>query len=227
MNIIRTKVAELSAIPAIAYKIKLSSGGSGVKLHRTDRSETAFAVIDKRTGEFLPDKRTDSAIFPDSAFEEALSELAGLPYSSRGKVLIAVSNESDSNEITAPELEETADEAKLDGISQAARVFFSDEFAAITERFADENGKLNYQLMNKQFIQFASGSKVVSEMCGKKASEGDILLFIVKNRAAYLAGKRENISDDDAKALIETIDEIDPRSAFKELKLYIRKRMAR
>ena len=168
MNIIRTKVAELSAIPAIAYKIKLSSGGSGVKLHRTDRSETAFAVIDKRTGEFLPDKRTDSAIFPDSAFEEALSELAGLPYSSRGKVLIAVSNESDSNEITAPELEETADEAKLDGISQAARVFFSDEFAAITERFADENGKLNYQLMNKQFIQFASGSKVVSENVREK-----------------------------------------------------------
>jgi hypothetical protein len=64
-------------------------------------------------------------------------------------------------------------------------------------------------------------------MCGKNASEGDILVFILQNRAAHLAGKRENISEDEAKALLETIEEIDPRSAFKDLKLHIRRMLAR
>jgi hypothetical protein len=64
-------------------------------------------------------------------------------------------------------------------------------------------------------------------MCGKGARQEEILLFIIQNRAAYLAGKRENLSAEQAKALIETLDEMDPRSAFKELNLFIRKKLAR
>jgi len=52
-------------------------------------------------------------------------------------------------------------------------------------------------------------------------------MFILKNRAAFLANKREHLSDDEAAALLEALNEINPRSAFKELNLYIRKRMAR
>ena len=222
MNIIRSQIVELSFIPAIAYKIKLASGGSGIKLHRTDSEDTAFASIDKRTGEAMVDHRASEDTFPMAAFDEALELLAGLPYSSRGKVKINVSDEVEEEEIAAPE---EADDTK--SLEKLAHVVFSDEFVAITERFLDEKGKINYQLMNKQFIQFASSSKTVSEMCGKKASVDDILLFVIKNRAAHLAGKRENLSDENATALIETIDEIDPRSAFKELKLYIRKRLAK
>jgi DNA-directed RNA polymerase subunit F len=68
---------------------------------------------------------------------------------------------------------------------------------------------------------------VVADMVGKRAKQEEILLFIIQNRAAFLANKRENLSAEEARALIETIDEIDPRSAFKELNLYIRKRLAR
>lgn len=221
MNIIRTKVVELSMIPAIAYKLKLASGGSGIKLHRTDVAETAFATLDKRSGGVVVDARVNAGLFPEAAFDEALDLLAGLPYSARGKVSIVVSEEIESDEIGVPE-----NEATLDTASSISMVN-SDEFKALIERFSDENGKINYPLMNKQFIQFASGSKTVTDLCEKKASTEDILLFIIQNRAAYLAGKRENISEEEAKALIETIDEIDPRSAFKELSLYIRKQLAR
>jgi hypothetical protein len=103
----------------------------------------------------------------------------------------------------------------------------SDEYMAIVERYSDEKGKLNYQLMNKDFIQFASKSKTVSKMIGERATTDEILIFVVKSRAALVAGKRDSLDDELAAALIETLDEIDPRSAFKELKAYINRMLAR
>jgi len=95
------------------------------------------------------------------------------------------------------------------------------------EILSDEKDKLNYQLMNKDFIQFASKSKTVSTMIAEKAIAEDVLVFVVKSRAAFVAGKKESLDDELAVALIETLDEIDPRSAFKELKAYINRMFAR
>jgi hypothetical protein len=220
MNIIRTKVVELSAIPAMAYKIRLKQGGSGIKIHRTDKEEFIFAEINKRSGEILSEVFTKD--FPEEAFEEAIELLIGLPYSARGKVKISVSDAVDSCEIEVPE-----DEAPGTHADPAANAVDSDEFISIVNMYSDVSGKMNYQLMNKQFIQFASKNKTVSKMAGERASEKDILLHIVKNRAAYLAGKKDNLSDDETLALIDAIEEIDPRSAFKELKLHLRRMMAR
>jgi hypothetical protein len=211
MNIIRTKVVELSEIPAIAYKMKLKSGGSGIKLYRTDQDSTLFAEIDKRTGEVPLSDKTE--LFPENAFTEALELLEGLPYSARGKVRIVISEEAEDEEIC--------------GGTKETQMVESDEFNAIVERYSDENGKLNYALMNKQFIQFASSSKVVSKMAGERASEGDIRLFILKNRAAFLANKKEQLNDEEAAALLDALNEINPRSALKELNLFIRKRLSR
>jgi hypothetical protein len=86
---------------------------------------------------------------------------------------------------------------------------------------------MNYQLMNKDFIQFAAKSTTVSKLVGERASEGDILLHIIKNRAGYLANKRESLSDDEVRALIDTLEEIDTRGAFKDLKAHIRRMLAR
>jgi hypothetical protein len=217
MNIIRTKVVELSTVPAVAYKIKLRTGGSGIKLHFTDQDATAFAEIDKRTGDVVLDPITESADLLQEGFEEAQELLAGLPYSARGKVKITVSNECENDEITEEEAVRVT----------AACMVNSDEFKAITDRFSDENGKINYTLMNKQFIQFASSSSVVRDLCAKKAKSGEILLFVLKNRAAFLANKREHLPDDEAQALLEALNEINPRSAFKELSLHLRKMLSR
>jgi len=222
MNIIRSKVVELNTIPAIAYKVKLKQGGSGIKFHRTDKEESAFAEIDKRTGEAVLDKRVNASIFPIEALEEAVEELLGLPYSSRGKVKIAPTEAVDDNEIEVPE-----DEAPGTHADAMANAVDSDEFISIVNMYSDESGKMNYKLMNKQFIQFTARNKTVTDMVGKKESVDDILLHVVKNRAAFLAGKRDNLPDNEALALIEAIEEIDPRSAFKELKLHIRKLLAR
>ena len=222
MNIIRSKVVELENFPAVAYKVKLKQGGSGIKLHRTDCDETAFAQIDKRSGEPILPKNIDAALFTTEIFEEANELLLGQPYSSRGKVKVQVTDSAHEDEIEVPE-----DEAPGCHADEGANAVDSEEFIALSAMYSDENGKMNYKLLNKQFIQFASRNKKVTELISQRATEEEILLSIIKNRAAFFAGKRDNLEDKQAQALIEAIEEIDPRSAFKELKLHIRKMLSR
>ena len=217
MNIIRTTAVELTAIPAIAYKQKLASGGAGVKLFRLDSDATAVFTIDKRTGDVLPFGAYNEKLFPDEAVLESVELTSGLPYTARGKLKITVFDDvtsEDAEDVTEDETE------KVDMVD-------SEEYQALTLRYTNEKGKINYTLMNKDFIQFAAKSNVVADMIAEKANVEDILLFIVKSRAAFLAGKKDSISDDEARAIVETMDEIDPRSAFKELTAYIKRVLAK
>jgi hypothetical protein len=76
-------------------------------------------------------------------------------------------------------------------------------------------------------MQFAAKSKKVSEMLGERLSVDEIMIFIVKSRATVIAGKRKSLEDAEVAVLIETLDEINPRSAFKETRSWIKKQMAR
>ena len=222
MNIVRSKVVELNTIPAIAYKLRLKEGGSGIKIHRTDRNETAFAELDKRSGGIVSNGRYKAELFPEEAFDEAIEELVGAAYSARGKVNITTSDKVEDGEIEVPE-----DEAPGTHKDAAANVVDSEEFIAIVDMYSDEWGKFSFALMNKQFIQFASKNKTVAEMVGDRAGEDEILIRILQNRAAHLAGKRDFISNEEAAALLDVLDDMCRRSAFKELKLHIRKMLSR
>jgi len=60
-------------------------------------------------------------------------------------------------------------------------------------------------------------------MIAAKSSPDEIVIFIVKSRAAFVAGKKTVLT-------ISTpllLDEIDPRSAFKELKNYLKRQLAK
>ena len=213
MNIIRTKAVELSIISAIAYKQKLASGGSGIKILRTDGT-TAVCTIDKRTGEMVPYGTVDEENFPYEAFDEAFELTNSLPYSARGNIKLVDIDETQADDVT-----EEAPPEQVD-------MTLSPEYQAIVERYCDEKGKINYTLMNKDFIQFASRSKIVSSMVGSNAAQDEILETIVKSRATDISGRRESLDDSSVRLLIETLDEIDPRSAFKELKAYINRLLA-
>ena len=215
MNIIRTSAVELSTIPAIAYKMKLHSRGAGLKLLRLDMDAAATFTIDRRTANALPYAPVNAELFPEEAVQEALDLTLGLPYSARGKISIRVfETEKEAEDVTEEETE------SMDMVG-------SDEYKAIVERYSDEKGKMNYQLMNKDFIQFAAKSKTVREKVTAKELEESILTFIIKSRATFLSGKSESLSDSQVSALIETLDEIDPRGAFKELKAFIRRMLAK
>ena len=213
MNIIRTAAVELSAIPAIAYKQKLKSGGAGVKLIRLDCEASAVATIEKRDAQPTYFGPVDESLFPYEAFVEAIELTVGLPFSARGKISLNVSCPAEAEDMVEEE-------------TPKSDMTLSEEYAAIAERYSDEKGRMNYQLMNRDFMSFASKSKIVSEMIGRRELTDDILVHIIKNRAAYIAGKKESLEDGDVKALIEVLDEINPRSAFKELKAYINRQLA-
>ena len=215
MNITRTTAVELSVIPAIAYKQKLSSGGAGIKIYLLDQDVSAVFAIDRRTGEISSYEEHDADLFPDEAVLEALELTSGQPYTSRRKLKVTFFEEANSNEdVVETEVE------KVDMVN-------SEEYQALIQRYTNEKGKINYTLMNKDFIQFASKSKTVGKMLTDRAKVEDILLFVVKNRAATLSGEKDHLSDHETASLIETLDEMDPRSAFKELSLYIKRLLAK
>ena len=214
MNIIRTKAVELSTIPAIAYKQKLSAGGAGVKIIRFD-GQTAVCTIDKRTSGMAPYGSFDETLFPMDAFDEAFELISSLPYSARGNIKLSALEMMQPEDVSEQSPPEQVD------------MTLSPEYKAIVERYSDEKDKLNYALMNKDFIQFASKSKVVSDLVSAGAGQDEILETIIKSRATELSRQKESLSDGNVKLLIETLDEIDPRSAFKELKAHINRMLAK
>ena len=213
MNIIRTKAVELSTIPALAYKQKLSAGGSGIKILRSDGT-SAVCTIDKRTADMIPYGKVDEALFPAEAFDEAYELTNSLPYSARGNIkLVAI---EETQPIDVPE---EAPEEQVD-------MTLSPEYNAIVARYSDEKGKLNYTLMNKDFIQFAARSKVVADLVAKGENQDVILEAIVIVCAANVSGQKKHLDSEHVRLLIETLDEMDPRSAFKELKAHINRMLA-
>jgi hypothetical protein len=215
VNIIRTTAVELTAIPAIAYKQKLATGGAGLKILRLDTDVSAVFTIDRRSGEATPFGLYEAELFPNEAVYEAQELTHGLPYTARGKIKITVfEDHADAEEAVAE-----TDREKADMVN-------TPEYNALIERYTDEEGKLNYALMNKDFIQFASRSTKVGEMIGERANDHEIVLYVVASRVAVLAGNRDGLSIEDTEALIETLDEISLRSAFKELTLHIRRLLA-
>ena len=215
MNIIRTTAVELTTIPAIAYKQKLQAGGSGIKILRLDQDIAAVATIDKRTQEAVLYKKFDERLFPIEAFDEAIELTTGLPYSSRGNIKLSFTD--------AP----VAEEDVTDEMPEKVDMVDSPEYLAITEYYSDSKGKMNYSLMNRDFIKFAAKSKVVTDMITSGRTTDEIMGFVVKSRASNLANIKESLDDQHTLSLIETLDEIDPRSAFKELRIYINRMQGR
>ncbi|MCL1791542.1 MAG: hypothetical protein FWG40_09405 [Peptococcaceae bacterium] len=231
MNIIRSTAVELSLIPAITYKQKLASGGAGIRIFRLDQEAVAVFTVDRRTGEGVPYGPYDADLFPDEAVQEALELTVGLPFSARGKLntSVLVAAQAGSQPGTPSTSEEAALESEdvMENETEKIDMVGSDEYQAFLDRYTDEKGKINYTLMNKDFIQFASRNKTVEKMVAEKADVDEMLRFVINNRAAYLAGKKDSLTDAQTDALIETLDEIDPRSAFKDLKLYMRRLLAK
>jgi len=216
MNIIRTTAVELSTIPALTFKQKLASGGAGIKILRLDGDASATFTIDRRSGEPTPYGPYDADLFPSEAVFEAQELTSGLPYTARGKIKVSVT------EPTQPGQDDV-----LDSDADQVDMVDSPEYAALIARYSGADGKLNYALMNKDFIQFASRSTAVGQMVAERANADDIVAYIVSNRAIQLTGRKDNLSAAETAGLIETLDEINPRSAFKELSLHVRRLLAR
>jgi len=212
---IRTEAVKTTTIPGMGYKQKLQSGGAGITII-TPEDRAAF-TINKRDGSCVPYGQVDTSIFTEDVVNEVLELTMGLPYRRLGKITKV--------HVNAP-VEETSVEHETEDEKCDIDVIASAEYAAFIEKYSDKKGKFSHQLMNKELMQFAARSGVVSKKLAEKESVDFIVRYIVRAKAADLA--RSKIMDDDMlSAFIETIDSICTRSAFKELNAYLRGRLSR
>lgn len=61
---IRTKIVELSAIAAVAYRQKLKDGKSGVVVMRYDQAQPGLASFSRKTGDPVPNANVNLDLFP-------------------------------------------------------------------------------------------------------------------------------------------------------------------
>ena len=68
---IRTEVVNLTTIPATAYRQKLTAGGAGIVILRSDCAQPGIASISKTSGQAIPTANTPADKYPAEAFQEA------------------------------------------------------------------------------------------------------------------------------------------------------------
>ncbi|WP_448598379.1 hypothetical protein [Thermoleptolyngbya sp.] len=207
---IRTKIVELSTIEAAAYRQKLRNGKSGVVILRYDHAQPGLATINRRTGEPEPAANINLETFPLEAFREAIELTSGMPYSRRGPVQLSGVREEPEDEEASPEEVATVDSA---------------EYEAIVKAYTNKKGELSYDLLNKDFIQFAKSSKIVADMVANGASESEIRDRILKVKLESLTGN-PSLTDAQTQRIVEMLDEVSPRHVFRELNEEIRKMLS-
>ncbi|WNZ22385.1 hypothetical protein HJG54_05580 [Leptolyngbya sp. NK1-12] len=198
---IRTKIVELSTIEAAAYRQKLKDGKPGVVILRYDTSQPGLASVNRRTGTPEPSANTNLETFPIAAFQEAIELTSGMPYSRRGAVKLSGNQEAVDPDEESPE---------------ELAIVNSAEYEAIVKAYTNKKGELSYQLLNKDFIQFAKSSKIVADMVANRASVDEIREYVIRVKLESLTGNRE-LTLAQTKRIVEMLDEVSPRYVFREL----------
>lgn len=91
--------------------------------------------------------------------------------------------------------------------------------------YTNRKGELSYDLINKDFIQFAKSSKTVTDMVANHASVDDIRDHVVKVKLESITDNRD-LTVAQTQRIVEMLDEVSPRNVFKELNDEIRKMLA-
>ncbi|MBP5153858.1 MAG: hypothetical protein ILP12_02475 [Lachnospiraceae bacterium] len=207
---IRTNVVTLTVIPAVAYRRKLASGGSGIVILREGSAQPGIAAISKTSGKAIPAPNTP-ADFPEEAFAEAIKLTAGLPYRKQGG--FTYSGEG-SQEIQEPEMQET--ETLAD----------SDEYKKLVEAYTDQKGRLSYDLLNRDLIKFAHSSSKVRAMVENGTKTADIRRYVVSTKFRNVTGKKD-LSEEEIQKMADLLDEVSPKSVFKELNAGLKRMKSR
>lgn len=211
---IRTDVVNLTVIHAIAFRQKLTAGGSGITILSYDAEQPGIASISKTSGKAIPAANCPLDKYPPEAFEEAVKLTAGMPYKKRGSVRLdrkAVKEEVPD----VPAAEETEEEIVID----------SREYQKLVDNYTDKNGKLSYELLNRDLIRFAHSSKVVRAMTEEGESLKAVRTYIVCTKFRNVIGNRK-LTEKQVLKMAELLDEVSPKSVFKMLDGELRKKGA-
>ena len=140
-------------------------------------------------------------------------ESAGMPYKKRGGV-----------RLEKKKVKEVAPEAEQEVIEE--EVFIdSNEYQKLVDQYTDKNGKLSYELLNRDLIRFAHSSKTVRSMIDDGASVKKLRTYIVTTKFRTVTGNKK-LTEAQAIKMTDLLDEVSPKSVFKSLDAELRKLIA-
>ena len=199
---IRTNVVKLDTIQAMAYRQKLSNGDKSIIIVRADLKQPGIAAISNKTGEPVPTANTNKELFPVEAFEEAIELTRGMPYKKQGSIKVT------------PDMfyEETVEEE----VAYEEPEFPEEAYDIIVDHYTDKNGKLSYELLNKELITFAHKSTIVKGYIDEGKSVKFIREYIVGNKFRNIAGD-PNLTDEEIQMICDRLDEAYTKGVFKDL----------
>ncbi|MBR2746116.1 MAG: hypothetical protein IKD99_05305 [Erysipelotrichaceae bacterium] len=188
----------------------LKLGYTSIVIVRPDTQQPGIAAISKKTGEAVLTVNTNNELYPAEAFKEAMELTRGLPFRKRGAVRVTREMFAEPEPATEP----------------VEIVFDEVAYRRVVDKYTDKTGIFSFDLMNKDFIGFAKRSSIVRNMVsdGKKAS--DISNYILRNKIRNVAGDLD-MPDAAVDMIIEKLEEVSPKGAYKELNSEIRKMLAR
>ena len=207
---IRTNIVYLTCIEAIAFRQKLVDGGSGITVLRSDTKQPGIASISTKTGEPIPSKNTNTKLYPLEAFQEAMTLTTGMPYKKQGSVKYT------------PEMVEVVEEE----VVPEEVIINEDEYQMIVDTYLDKNGKLSYDLLNKEMIKFLKSSKVVQDMIAERKSAASIRNYIISNKFKNITGN-DDLTSKELKEMVDRLDAMYPKGVFKEFNEEIRKALGK
>ncbi|MBQ6426787.1 MAG: hypothetical protein IJK14_08855 [Clostridia bacterium] len=117
-------------------------------------------------------------------------------------------------------VEEVAPETNEE-TTEAEAVIDSSEYQTLVDKYTDKNGKLSYELLNKDLIRFVHSSKTVRSMMEDGVSLNEIRSYIVCSKFRTVIGRK--LTEAQVLKMADLLDEVSPKSVFKEVDAELRR----
>jgi len=203
----RTNAVKLTILNAVAYRQKLrNSGDIGLTIIRPDLKQPGIASLSRKTGEPVLAANTNAKDYPLDAFKEAAALTQGLPFKRMAAVKVT------------DKLFETGVEEKEPEVLP----FNEEAYEKIAAYYTDKDGKVSYDLINKDLIKFTKSSTIVKGMIEEGRTVGYIRKYVVHNRFKNIAGN-DKLTDKEIRGIVAKLEEEQAKGVFKELNSEIRK----
>ncbi len=205
---IRTSAVKLTSVDAVAFRQKLRND-VGITIVRPDKQQPGMATISNKTGEPVPSANTNLKDYPVEVFKEAMALTQGLRFRRMGNV-----------KVTADLFKKGEEEKTAEPLP-----FNEEAYKSIAAYYKDKDGKVSYDLINKEHIKFAKSSSIVKGMVEEGRTVGYIRKYIVHNKFKNIANN-DKLTDKEIRGIVAKLEEEQSKVVFKELNEELKKLLA-
>ena len=100
------------------------------------------------------------------------------------------------------------------------------DYEKLAAKYTDKDGKLSYELINKDLIKLLKSSSVARKLVAEQATPAKISRYVVGAKFRDVTGNKD-LTDKQVKLLSDMLDNVYPKGVFKELNDEIRKALGK